>query len=86
LSVKCAKERGELEGIRVCRDTPMVSHLLFADDSLILMQANKANADALKLLLDRYCASSGQQVGDAKSSIFSVRIHMLMSKLKYVNR
>lgn len=38
--------------------------------TLILMQADKANADSLKLVLDRYCASSGEQVSDAKSSIF----------------
>jgi hypothetical protein len=48
----------------------MVTHLLFADDSLILMQVDKANVDSLRLLLVRYCASSGQQVSDAKLSIF----------------
>ena len=33
------KVRG-IEGIRVCRDAPSVSHLLFADDSLIPMKAD----------------------------------------------
>lgn len=65
-----AESRGELQGVRVCRDAPVVSHLLFADDSLILMQANKENTDALKSLLDRYCSNSGQKISDAKSSIF----------------
>ena len=35
--LKGTEARGELEGIRVCSDAPMVFHLLFADDSLILM-------------------------------------------------
>jgi hypothetical protein len=68
--LKGAESRGEIEGIQVCRDAPEVSHLLFADDSLILMHADKRNADNLKCLLDRYCANSGQMVSDAKSSIF----------------
>jgi hypothetical protein len=38
--LKGAEIRGELEGVQVCRDAPMVSHLLFADDSLILMNAD----------------------------------------------
>ena len=68
--LKGAESRGELHGVRVCRDAPVVSHLLFADDSLILMQASKENADNLKRLLDRYCAKSGQKVSDEKCSIF----------------
>ena len=68
--LKGAEERGEIEGVRVCRDAPEVSHLLFADDSLILMHANKRNVDNLKSILDRYCINSGQMVSDAKSSVF----------------
>jgi hypothetical protein len=52
---------GGIQGVKVCRDAPLVSHLLFADLS---------NATALRNALDMYCASSGQLVSDAKSSIF----------------
>ena len=45
--LKGAEERGELEGVKVCRETPAISHLLFTYDSLILMHANKENADCL---------------------------------------
>jgi hypothetical protein len=54
----------------VCRDAPMLSHLLFADDSLILMQADNDNATKLKEILDTYCQNSGQKISEGKSSIF----------------
>jgi hypothetical protein len=31
--LKGAEERGDSEGVRVCREAPVISHLLFADDS-----------------------------------------------------
>jgi hypothetical protein len=60
-----AELRGELNGVRVS-----VSNLLFADNSLILMQANIDNANCLKNILDQYCLASGQLVSKQKSSIF----------------
>ena len=56
------EETGGIEGIKVCRDAPSISHLLFADDSLVLMKASNHNANTLKRVLDTYCASSGQRV------------------------
>jgi hypothetical protein len=41
-----------IEGVKVCRNAPSVSHLLFADDSLILMKANLTNATSLRQVLD----------------------------------
>lgn len=46
--IQKAEESGELEGIKVCRGAPIVSHLLFADDSLILMKADRSNAECLR--------------------------------------
>jgi hypothetical protein len=69
-----AENDENLVGVKVCRDAPMISHLLFADDSLILMEANEENAKQLKKILDDYCSSSGQLISKAKCSIFSVPI------------
>ena len=59
-----------IEGVTVCRNAPSVSHLFFADDSLILMKADMNNATSLKQVLDQYCASSGQLVSEAKCNIY----------------
>jgi len=45
--LKGVEERGDLEGVKVCREAPIISHMLFADDSLILMHADKNNAECL---------------------------------------
>jgi hypothetical protein len=71
------EEVGGIDGVRVCRNAPSVSHLLFADDSLILMKADLNNATSLQQVLDTYCANSGQLVSLAKSSIFFSLIRML---------
>ena len=47
--LKGAEERGEIEGVKICREAPTNSHLLFADDSLILMHADKKMQIALQI-------------------------------------
>lgn len=46
--IQQVEEGGDLEGMKVCREAPMVSHLVFVDDSLILMHAYKSNVDCLR--------------------------------------
>jgi hypothetical protein len=53
-----AEAQEELVGVKVCRDAPAISNLLFANESLILMQADEANAGCLKRILDEYCLAS----------------------------
>jgi hypothetical protein len=69
-SMLAHEEMGNLDGAKVSRSAPTISHLLFADDSLILMKANTQYASTLKHILETYCSSSGKLVSNAKSSIF----------------
>jgi len=39
---------GEIQGLRVCRNAPAVSHLLFADDSLLFFKADERQTRSVK--------------------------------------
>ena len=44
-----AELEGTISGVQVCWDAPSILHLLFVDDSLILMKADGDNASCLKI-------------------------------------
>lgn len=60
------EEASGIDGIKVCIGAPSVSHLLFADDSLVLMKEDLLNAASLQQVLDTYYANLGQLVSTAK--------------------
>ncbi|KAL5579343.1 hypothetical protein UlMin_011785 [Ulmus minor] len=60
---------GRLKGLIFGRNEVTVSHLLFADDSFMFLDANRSNFEALSGILGLYCAASGQIVNYDKSEI-----------------
>ncbi|PKI65221.1 hypothetical protein CRG98_014370 [Punica granatum] len=65
-----AEVNGDIKGIQISRGGPQISHLMFADDLLILLRATKANIRNVKSILDKFCSWSGQEVNRAKSGLF----------------
>lgn len=59
----------KIQGIKVARGSPRITHLFFADDSLVFFKANKANSDTIKDCLSKYEKASGQQINFDKSVI-----------------
>jgi hypothetical protein len=70
------EEAGGIDENRVCRNAPSMSHLPFANDSLIPMKAGLLNAISLQQVLDY--ENSGQLVSRAKSSIIFSPITQIM--------
>lgn len=60
---------GSLIGIKVARQAPMISHLLFADDSLLFFKALAVQALNLRGILDFFEEATGQLISAPKCSI-----------------
>lgn len=55
--------------MRVCPSAPSVSHLLFADGSLILIRAKGEDAQQLQHILNVYEMCSGQVINKQKLAV-----------------
>ena len=58
--LKSSSSSTQLVGIKVAATAPVVNHLLFADDSLLMFKSSVEGAVAASNLLERYCMASGQ--------------------------
>jgi hypothetical protein len=65
-----ASEQGELQGVALCRKGPRITHLFFADDSLLFTKATTRDCAKLQEILLTYERASGQQVNRDKTTIF----------------
>ncbi|KAK4381351.1 hypothetical protein Sango_2976100 [Sesamum angolense] len=57
-----AEREGRIVGVKVAEQAPSVCHLLFADDTRMLFQAEEGQATEVRRVLDAYARASGQYV------------------------
>ncbi|GAU39464.1 hypothetical protein TSUD_158950 [Trifolium subterraneum] len=71
--IKHAEDRGELHGVKICRNAPIILHLLFADDCFLFFKATTTEATILKNILSVYESASGQAINLQKSEFYCSR-------------
>lgn len=75
-SLSNAANEGLIHGAQICSAAPVVTYLLFADDSFLFFRASRGEAEIVKGLLNTYETLSGQSVNFQKSGIhFSSNVH-----------
>ena len=79
-----AEARGRIQGVTICAGAPSITHLLFADDSLLLLKANEENAAHLRHVLQIYEICSGQKINKEKSSIVFSRNTKAQDRRKFM--
>jgi hypothetical protein len=65
-----AERRGDLHGVRICTNAPVVSHLLFTDVCFLFFRAAESEAHTIKNIFSIYEAASGQAINLPKSEIY----------------
>jgi hypothetical protein len=63
----------KISGVAASRGGPKLTHLFFADDSVLFCQATMANYLAVSQILQHYERVSGQQLNRTKTSLFFTR-------------
>lgn len=67
--IKRAYENRMLHGINIARNAPTITHLFFADDSVIFTRATVDEAEIILSLLKEYEEMSRQMINMEKSEV-----------------
>jgi hypothetical protein len=62
-------EMNMVQPLRICPQAPGLSHLLFADDTLLFFKANQEQAEEVLQILDMFAKATGQLINRAKCSV-----------------
>ncbi|GAA0161766.1 hypothetical protein LIER_18006 [Lithospermum erythrorhizon] len=77
--IREAEERKAISGIKINRDSPSVSHILFTDDTFIFCKVTVPESTKVKLILANYEMASGKKVNVGMCSVsFSSKIGMVL--------
>ena len=67
--IQKAEREGKITGLKFGRGDIGVSHLFFADDSLVFMEANRREVNTFKEIINVYAKASGQAINFHKSEL-----------------
>ena len=67
--LNAAEANGFLSGVKICQQATSINHLLFADDSPLLLKIDDRSSHHLQNILTLYEDCSGQTINKDKSSI-----------------
>ncbi|XP_024156304.1 uncharacterized protein LOC112164321 [Rosa chinensis] len=71
-----AVDSGEIKGLKMCPQAPILHHLFFADDSLLFGAATLEECHTFRHILNTYERAFGQKINFQKSSVvFSRNVH-----------
>lgn len=59
--IQQAADNGEIRGVSLCKEGPKITHLFFADDSLLFCRANDSDCQTVMNILTKYEEESGQK-------------------------
>ena len=76
------EKEGHIKGVAVCKRAPRISHLLFADDSIIFYRASILECDRVIEVLEGYERDSGQKINKEKISLFFSKKQEGMYKIR----
>jgi len=70
-----APQDGSIKGVSIASNAPAVSHLLYADDSILFSRVRIAEATIIVSILQSYQEASGQTINlDKSEMVFSPNI------------
>ncbi|CAN6583607.1 unnamed protein product [Malus baccata var. baccata] len=83
--IRRSLERGSLHGFKISPTSVPLTHLFFADDSVVFGNASVEEAESIIEILQTYARGSGQVINRAKSSVFFGAKTPKCQKAKIVN-
>uniref|UniRef100_A0A803P3N7 RNase H type-1 domain-containing protein n=1 Tax=Cannabis sativa TaxID=3483 RepID=A0A803P3N7_CANSA len=74
-----SEQLGSFNGISIARSAPAISHLLFADDTLLFAKATQSSCNALQAALQLYNQTTSQRVNFGKEVLLKAVIQAIPS-------
>ena len=62
--------KGEIHGFSICRNGPKLTHLFFADNSLLFCRASLTECEKIQEFLGSYEETSGEMINKSKTTLF----------------